>query len=123
MIAHDEMKDRMIQFAIDYEQELARKFDLIVTTGTTGARIKEAAPLLKELVSPRKSGPKGGDIEIATEIILGLIETVIFFVDPLHAHPHSDDIRVVFGACMMNPVRMLSNERQARDWMERLPEP
>lgn len=120
LISHDEMKGRMLDFVIDYEQELA-KFKSIVATGTTGKLIQEASPLLANKVRRYHSGPKGGDIEIATEILFYGCHVVIFFVDPLHAHPHAEDIRVVFGACMINDeVRMLSNEIQARDWMDRM---
>jgi methylglyoxal synthase len=118
LIAHDHMKERMTEFAIDYERELDENFSKIITTSTTGSRIKEASRKLAGKVYPYHSGPKGGDIEIATEIMLGLIDDVIFFIDPLHPHPHIDDIRVVFGACMMQPVRMLTNERQAREWVD-----
>ncbi|HYU32428.1 MAG TPA: methylglyoxal synthase [Thermoanaerobaculia bacterium] len=118
LIAHDHMKERMIEFTIDYESELDKNFSKIVTTSTTGSRIKEASRKLAGKVYAYHSGPKGGDIEIATEIMLGLIDVVIFFIDPLHPHPHIDDIRVVFGACMMQPVRMLTNERQAREWVD-----
>ncbi len=120
LISHDEMKNRMLDFVIDYEHELER-FKSIVATGTTGKLIQEASPLLAENVHRYHSGPKGGDIEIATEILFGGCHVVVFFVDPLHPHPHTEDIRVIFGACMINDkVRMLSNEIQARDWMDRM---
>ena len=119
LISHDEMKHRMIDFVIDYEHELV-KFKSILTTGTTGKLVSEAVPALSEKVKRYHSGPKGGDIEIAAEILYGGCSAVIFFVDPLHPHPHVEDIRVVFGACMIqNEVRMLSNEMQARAWMDR----
>lgn len=122
LISHDAMKNRMLDFVIDYENELS-KFKAIFATGTTGKLIQEASHLLaeKQTVKPHHSGPKGGDIEIAAEILSKSCHVVIFFVDPLHSHPHMDDIRVVFGACMIeNAVRMLSNEAQARDWMDRV---
>lgn len=120
LISHDAMKSRMLDFVTDYEQEL-RKFKSIVATGTTGKLIEDACPILKGKVRRYHSGPKGGDIEIATEILCRGCHVVIFFVDPLHPHPHVEDIRVVFGSCMINnDVRMLSNEIQARDWMDRM---
>lgn len=120
LIAHDEMKNRMVDFATDYEPELAR-FSRILCTGTTGRLVAEAAPSLKSRISLYRSGPKGGDIEIATEILFGCCHVVVFFIDPLNPHPHIEDIRVVFGACMIqDKVRMLSNEMQARDWMSRI---
>ncbi|KPL02511.1 MAG: hypothetical protein AMJ90_05540 [candidate division Zixibacteria bacterium SM23_73_2] len=114
------MKSRMLDFVTDYEQELC-KFKSIVATGTTGKLIRDASPILADKVKRYHSGPKGGDIEIATEILCGGCHVVIFFVDPLHPHPHVEDIRVVFGSCMINNnVRMLSNEIHARDWMDRM---
>lgn len=117
LIAHDEMKKRMVEFAVDFEPELSQ-FGRILTTGTTGKEIVDAVPGLGKKVKRCESGPKGGDIQIATETVLGYCDVVIFFTDPLHPHPHIDDIRVVFGACMARPsVRMITNEMQARDWM------
>jgi methylglyoxal synthase len=120
LIAHDEMKPRMVEFAVDHEAELAQ-FGRIISTGTTGRDVGEAAPRLRDKIHRYSSGPKGGDIEIATEILFGSCHVVVFFVDPLHPHPHIEDIRVVFGACMVqDQVRMLTNEMQAREWMDRV---
>ena len=120
LISHDDMKGRMLDFVIDHEQEL-RKFGRILATGTTGRLVGEAAPSLVENIHKYHSGPKGGDVEIATEILFDGCHVVIFFVDPLHPHPHTEDIRGVFGACMIHDhVRMLSNETQARHWMDRM---
>jgi len=123
LIAHDSMKDRMVDFAIQYENELT-KFKRILATGTTGQEVENACRNLREGKKIRRclSGPKGGDIEIATEILFGRCHIVVFFIDPLHPHAHIDDIRVVFSACMAeikdNEVRMLTNEVQAREWIE-----
>jgi methylglyoxal synthase len=123
LIAHDAMKDRMVDFAVQYENELNR-FGRILATGTTGQEVVNACRKLREGDKVRRclSGPKGGDIEIATEILCGRCHIVVFFIDPLHPHAHIDDIRVVFSACMAeienNDVRMLTNEVQAREWIE-----
>jgi len=118
LIAHDDMKERMIAFAIDHEWEL-RKFGSILATGTTGREVAAAtSQTIDRKVHRYHSGPKGGDIEIATEILLGRCQIVIFFIDPLHPHPHIDDIRSVFEACMMREgVIMITNEMHARDFM------
>jgi methylglyoxal synthase len=118
LIAHDEMKARMVEFAVEYERELSA-FGRILATGTTGREVEEAARKLKGKIKRCRSGPKGGDIEIATEILYGRCDVVIFFIDALRPHPHIEDIRVVFAACMIeNEVRMLTNELQAREWMD-----
>lgn len=120
LISHDEMKNRMLDFVTDYEMELF-KFKSIIATGTTGKLIEEVSPKLSKKINRYHSGPKGGDIEIASEILSGGCHLVIFFVDPLHSHPHIEDVRVVIGASMINDqVRMLCNDVQARDWMNRL---
>jgi methylglyoxal synthase len=120
LIAHNEMKARMIEFAIDFERELD-VFPHILSTGTTGREVAANTRTLHEKIYRYRSGPKGGDIEIATQVLFGRCHVVIFFIDPLNPHPHIEDIRVVLGACMLQPnVRMLTNEAQARDWMRRV---
>lgn len=121
LIAHDEMKGRMTEFAIDHEAELI-KFKTILATGTTGREV--AAATSKEIDKRMvrcHSGPKGGDIEIATAILQGKCDIVIFFVDPLKPHPHIEDIRVVFQSCMVkDQVVMITNEMHAREFMSRV---
>jgi len=121
LIAHDEMKSRMIEFAVDHEPELD-KFGTILATGTTGREVAAATSRKIEHKMVRyHSGPKGGDIEIATAILHGFCDVVIFFVDPLKPHPHIEDIRVVFQACMVSDqVVMITNEIHAREFMRRV---
>lgn len=121
LIAHDEMKSRMIDFAIDHEAEL-KKFGTILATGTTGREVAAAtSEEIHDKMIRYHSGPKGGDIEIATAILYGLCDVVIFLVDPLRPHPHVEDIRVVFEACMISDhVVMITNEMHAREFMSRV---
>jgi len=121
LIAHDEMKSRMIEFAVDHEKELDR-FNTILATGTTGREVAAATTKKIERKMVRyHSGPKGGDIEIATAILYNACDVVIFFVDPLRPHPHIEDIRVVFQACMVSDhVVMITNEMHAREFMARV---
>lgn len=121
LIAHDEMKGRMIEFAVDHETELS-KFGVIFATGTTGREVAAATSRTIDNKMVRyHSGPKGGDIEIATAILYGYCDVVIFFIDPLSAHPHLEDIRVVFEACMVSdsversPMRC-TRESSCRGW-------
>ncbi len=123
LIAHDEMKQHMVDFALEYEAELCG-FRRVLTTGHTGEEVESACRRLRAKGTIRRflTGPKGGDIEIATEILFDRCHVVVFFVDPLHPHAHIDDVRVVFGVCMAeiegNDVRLLTNELHAREWME-----
>ena len=123
LISHDAVKPRMVDFATQYERELMR-FRRIITTGTTGTEINKRCHDLRDAdkVFRCQSGPYGGDLEIAAEILFDRCQVVVFFVDPLHPHPHSDDIRVVFSMCMGEPpsnkILLLSNELQAREWFD-----
>ena len=121
LIAHDEMKSRMIDFAIDHEAEL-NKFGAILATGTTGREVAAATSRgIEEKLVRYHSGPKGGDIEIAMAILHDKCHVVIFFIDPLNPHPHIEDIRVVFQACMVkDQVVMITNEMHAREFMARV---
>ncbi|MBE0635620.1 methylglyoxal synthase [Candidatus Bipolaricaulota bacterium] len=119
LIAHDQKKDAMKAFVSEYEPKLRNHFSRILCTGTTGQLVMDAAPSLAPLVHRYRSGPMGGDLEIATEVLFGTCHVVVFFTDPLRPHPHADDIRSVFGACMrQDHVRMFSNERQTRRWFD-----
>ena len=60
LIAHDRMKDRMVEWAERHRKPLAMCD--IVSTGTTGCRILERVPELT--ITRMKSGPLGGDQQI-----------------------------------------------------------
>lgn len=117
LIAHDGMKERMIDFAIDFDLQLS-KYKSILATGTTGSVLASSTRHMGKKIHRYYSGPKGGDIEIATEILAGTCHDVVFFIDPINPHPHMDDIRVVIGSCMIQEdVQMVTNENHARSWI------
>ena len=105
-------------------ETLLSKFKRILSTGTTGLEVINACRRLRETDKDIRclSGPKGGDIEIATEILFDRCHIVVFFIDPLRPHSHIDGRRVVFsasiGEIVNNNVRMLTNQVQAWEWME-----
>ena len=119
LIAHDAMKDRMVDFVMEFEDKL-QTFGRILTTGATGKQIQDNSKLLAGKVKLCRSGPDGGDIEIASEVLFDRCKAVVFFIDPLHPHAHIDDIRTVVSACMRKPVHILTNDYQARKWAEQL---
>jgi len=118
LISHDAMKSKMTEFTIYYEKEL-NIFVSILATSSTGKEIQDSLPTLQK-IRRFHSGPKGGDIEISAEILRGKCHIVVFFIDPLNPHPHIDDIRNVFAACMIrDDVIMLTNDVHAREWFEK----
>lgn len=108
LIAHDGKKDEMVRFTQQHRAQLAT-FPL-VATGTTGTRISEATQLD---VTRFRSGPYGGDAQIAAQVAEGEIAAVMFFVDPLYAHPHEPDIQGLLRICNVYDVPLATNEATA----------
>jgi methylglyoxal synthase len=104
LIAHDGKKAEMVSFAsenlkilVDYE---------LVATGTTAKCIEEKTGLK---VHPYLSGPMGGDIQIAADVLSGKINVVFFFVNPLDPHPHDPDIHALIRLCNIRNVPIATN--------------
>ncbi len=55
------------------------------------------------------SGPLGGDTQIAALVAEGRVRAVLFFVDPLSAHPHDPDIQAVLRVCNVHNVPIATN--------------
>ena len=90
LIAHDNKKKDLIEWAIHNKIELSKHAR--VATGTTGKLIEEALgqPVVKLL-----SGPLGGDQQIGAMIATGDIDIVFFFFDPMEAQPHDSDVKAL----------------------------
>lgn len=108
LIAHDGKKDDLLRFARDH-LELLRGLRL-VATATTGSLLASELGLEVERVA---SGPQGGDLQIGAGIVTGEIGAVIFFRDPLTAHPHEPDIQAVLKVCDVHDVPLATNRASA----------
>lgn len=104
IIAHDGRKADLIAWAT-YNRERLSQFELLATA-TTGALLRDKVGLDVESVL---SGPMGGDAQIAAMVAEGHIRAVIFFVDPLSAHPHDPDIQTVMRVCNVHSVAIATN--------------
>ena len=102
LIAHDNKKADMVAFVSKRLPFFNRKDVQIVTTGTTGKKVKHAGIANVETVN---SGPLGGDAEIAAMVVRGEITGVIFMRDPLDKHPHDVDISMLMRLCAL-PLRI-----------------
>lgn len=109
LIAHDGKKDEMIQFVRQHRERLA-KFDLIAT-GTTGGLIQSDVGLE---VKRMMSGPVGGDVQIAAQVVQGNVAAVIFFVDQLAKHPHDPDIQTLLRLCNVHNIPLATNPATAQ---------
>ncbi len=104
LIAHDGKKADLVAFAT-YNRAALSEFDL-VATATTGRLLREKVGLAVDTVL---SGPQGGDTQIAALVAEGRIAAVLFFVDPLSAHPHDPDIQAVLRVCNVHNVPIATN--------------
>lgn len=105
LIAHDEKKDDMADFARRHRHVLAQY--RLVATGTTGGRVQDACPGLE--VTRLKSGPLGGDQQIGALIATGEVDMLIFFVDPLTALPHDVDVKALMRLAIVYDIPMALN--------------
>ncbi|MFC7132018.1 MULTISPECIES: methylglyoxal synthase [Salinibaculum] len=108
LIAHDDKKPDMIDWATEHEAVLARN-DLIAT-GTTGGRLNDETGLE---VTPKESGPLGGDLMIGSDIVTDECDAVIFFRDPMTAQPHEPDISALLRICDVHGVPLATNRASA----------
>lgn len=117
LIAHDGKKDDLLRFAKEHLQLLGR-LDL-VATATTGSLLASQLDLQIRRVS---SGPQGGDLEIGAMIVHGDVDAVVFFRDPLTAHPHEPDIQAVMKVCDVHDVPIATNRASAEILLDRVAE-
>lgn len=108
LIAHDGKKADMVAFVMKRLPFFNSDDVEIVTTGTTGERIRHAGVDKVERVN---SGPMGGDAEIAAMVSRGEIDGVIFFRDPLGKHPHEVDVSMLMRLCDVHEVPLATNYR------------
>jgi len=108
LIAHDNMKPKLIEWCLENKEALSRH--TLCGTGTTAGLVQEATGLP---VKGYHSGPLGGDLEIGAGITEGKIDIVIFFSDPLTAQPHDPDVKALFRITQVCDIPMANNRSTA----------
>ena len=105
LIAHNEMKSSLAEFVKQHSDAIGR-FPL-VATGTTGMMLyRETGLVLGRKVA---SGPLGGDQAIGTLVSTDNVCGIIFFRDPLSAHPHHADIEALGRLCDVYQIPFATN--------------
>jgi methylglyoxal synthase len=104
IIAHDGKKADLVAFAT-FNRHRLQRCDLMAT-GTTGTLLAEKVGLKVDRV---ESGPVGGDVQIASRIVDGRVDAVVFVVDPLDKHPHDPDIQTLLRICNVRNVPLATN--------------
>src|SRR6056297_2278668 len=104
LIAHDQKKEDMINFAKKHREVLANM--RLIATGTTGQRLIDETGLDVERMA---SGPVGGDQMIGAEIAKNRLDGVIFLRDPLTAQPHEPDVTALLRLCDVYQIPLATN--------------
>ena len=116
LVAHDDKKAEMADFAAAHEAALAGF--ALYASGTTGERVMERCPALA--ITRLKSGPLGGDQQVGALIAEGRIDVLIFFVDPLSPHPHDVDVKALTRLALVYDIPMALNRATAERLMTSL---
>ncbi|MGB5714997.1 MAG: methylglyoxal synthase, partial [Waterburya sp.] len=104
LIAHDDKKDDMVDFAIRHQPLLSRY--RLIATESTGKRIQESSNLKVELMA---LGSLGGDAQIAAKVVAGEVIAVIFLMDPLKVQAHEPNIQALLRICNVHLVPLATN--------------
>ncbi|MCD4684475.1 MAG: methylglyoxal synthase [Anaerolineae bacterium] len=108
LIAHDDRKSDLLVW-VKYNKDALSHHQLFAT-GTTGTIITQETGLQ---VTSFLSGPLGGDQQIGAKIAEGAIDVLIFFWDPLDAHPHDPDVRALLRLAVLQNVPVAMNRSSA----------
>ncbi len=108
LVAHDNMKREMLEWATEHKDEL--KKHTLIATGSTGKLIADNTGLTLERM---RSGPLGGDQQIGARISDGGIDVLLFFWDPLEPQPHDPDIRALLRIAVVWNIPVACNRASA----------
>jgi len=119
LIAHDARKADMVEWVEHNAFTLLN--NNLVCTGTTGGLIDKILQTIATdtisnkhpNVNKKKSGPMGGDAQIAAMVVEGKIELCVFLIDDLTANPHEADIQMLLRQCRIHNIPVACNRHSA----------
>jgi methylglyoxal synthase len=114
LIAHDMRKADMLEWVQHNINTLQN--NKLVCTGTTGKLIKdmfEQNSVTTLGFDIKKSGPLGGDAQIAAMVVEGKIDLCIFLIDDLSSNPHEADIMMLLRQCRLHNIPVACNRHSA----------
>ena len=108
LVAHDNMKDELLEWVGKHREELSRH--TLIGTGTTGGLVHEKIGLPVERL---RSGPLGCDQQICARISEGEVDVLLFFWDPLEPQPHDPDIKALLRIAVVWNIPVACNRASA----------
>ena len=108
LIAHDNRKDDLVEWAKKNREELSQHF--LCGTGTTAKMIADICSLP---VKGYNSGPLGGDQQVGASIAEGEVDILIFFWDPLESQPHDPDVKALLRIAVLYDIPVAMNTSTA----------
>jgi methylglyoxal synthase len=108
LVAHDGKKADLVAWVKQHREALSRLS--LYATGTTGKAVAETTGLP---VTRLLSGPLGGDAQLGAMIAEGRLDALVFFVDPLSAHPHDVDVKALIRLACLYDVAFAINRTTA----------
>ena len=108
LIAHDNKKAEMVNWAMKNKEVLSR-YNLC-GTGTTAKLVADATDLK---VKRYLSSPLGGDQQIGAKVAEKKIDLVIFFWDPLESQPHDPDVKALLRISVVYDIPIATNKATA----------
>ena len=108
LVAHDNRKEALAEWAVENEKILSRHF--LSGTGTTARLITEKTGLP---VYAYRSGPLGGDQKVGSLIAELKLDMLIFFWDPLTSQPHDPDVKALLRIAVLYNIPVAMNRATA----------